>query len=74
MFQFEFGPEKGPRASYMLSAKHGGFMDKNQMQKERGRLQAVLDGYNQQEPTVGRHVSLIERIANLDSRIAQADA
>ena len=47
-------------------------MDKNQMQKERGRLQAALDGYNEQEAIVGRHVSLIERIANLDRRISVA--
>ena len=47
-------------------------MDKNQMQKERGRLQAALDGYNEQEAIVGRHVSLIERIANLDRRISLA--
>ena len=46
-------------------------MDKNQLLKERDRLQAALDGYNQQEATVGRHVSLMARIANLDSRIAQ---
>ena len=47
-------------------------MDKSQMQKERGRLQAALDGYNEQEPIIGRHVSLIERIANLDRRISLA--
>ena len=47
-------------------------MDKAQMQKERDRLQAALDGYNAAEPTVGRHVSLIERIANLDRRIELA--
>jgi hypothetical protein len=47
-------------------------MDKNQMQKERERLQAALDRYNQLEATVGRHVSLIERIANLDHRIGLA--
>ena len=47
-------------------------MDKNQLQKERERLQAALDGYNQQEATVGRHVSLAERIANLDRRIGLA--
>jgi hypothetical protein len=44
-------------------------MDKAQMQKERDRLQAAVDGYNATEGTVGRHVSLIERIANLDRRI-----
>ncbi len=47
-------------------------MDKNQMEKERERLQAALDGYNEQEATVGRHVSLVERIANLDRRIGLA--
>jgi hypothetical protein len=47
-------------------------MDANQMQAERDRLQAVLDGYNAREPTVGRHVSLLERIANLDRRIGLA--
>ena len=47
-------------------------MDRNQMQKERERLQAALDRYNEQEATVGRHVSLIERIANLDHRIGLA--
>ena len=46
-------------------------MDKNQLLRERDRLQTVLDGYNQRAPTVGRHVSLTERIANLDSRISQ---
>ena len=44
-------------------------MDKDQMKKERGRLQAALDGHNEREAVVGRHVSLIERIANLDRRI-----
>ena len=47
-------------------------MDKAQMLKERDRLQAALDGHNEREPTVGRHVSLMERIANLNSRIAAA--
>lgn len=47
-------------------------MDRNQMQKERDRLQAALDGYNAREPTVGRHVSLIRRIAHLDRIIALA--
>ena len=47
-------------------------MDKNQMQKERDRLQAALDGYNEREPTIGRHVSLAARIANLDQRIGLA--
>ena len=42
-------------------------MDKQQMQKERGRLQAVLDGY-----TAGSHPGLVERIANLDRKIAQS--
>jgi hypothetical protein len=56
----------------MFSAKQGGCVDRNQLLRERDRLQAVLDGYNQRESIVGRHVSLIERIANLDSRIAQA--
>jgi hypothetical protein len=57
----------------MPGAKQGGHVDKNQLLRERDRLQAVLDGYNQREPTVGRHVSLMERIANLDSRIAQTN-
>ena len=48
-------------------------MDRNQLLRERDRLQAVLDGYNQREPTVGRHVSLMARIANLDSRLAQTN-
>lgn len=60
-------------ASYMLSANQGGGVDKNQLLRERDRLQAVLDGYNRREPTVGRHVSLMERIANLDSRLAQTN-
>ena len=47
-------------------------MDRNQMQSERDRLQAALDGYNAMEPTVGRHVGLMERIANLDRRIRLA--
>lgn len=42
-------------------------MDKNQMQKERERLQAALDGYDS-----GTHPGLVERIANLGRRIAQA--
>ena len=47
-------------------------MDKNQMLTERARLQAALDRYNELEPVAGRHVSLMERIANLDNRIADA--
>ena len=47
-------------------------MDRQQMETERDRLQAALDGYNATEATVGRHVSLIERIANLDRRIGLA--
>ena len=47
-------------------------MDKAQMQKERDRLQAVLDKHNLSEPAVGRHASLLERIANLDRRIEHA--
>ena len=42
-------------------------MDKTQLQKERGRLQTVLDGYDSDT-----HPGLVERIANLDRRIAQA--
>lgn len=42
-------------------------MDKQQMQKERERLQSVLDGYDS-----GTHPGLVERIANLDRKIAQA--
>ncbi len=42
------------------------------MQKERDRLQAALDRYNEVEPVPGRHVSLIERIANLDRKIGLA--
>ena len=45
-------------------------MDKAQMQKERARLQAALDRYEEREETAGRHAGLVERIANLDSRIA----
>ena len=44
-------------------------MDKTQMQKERGRLQAALDGYESDFT----HPSLVARIANLDRRIALAD-
>lgn len=44
-------------------------MDKAQMQTERARLQAALDRYNEVEVTIGRHVGLIARIANLDRRI-----
>ena len=47
-------------------------MDKKQLLKERERLQAALDGYNQAEPVPGRHVGLIARIANLDARIELA--
>ena len=47
-------------------------MDKDQLQKERERLQAALDFYNEREAIVGRHVSLVERIANLDRRIELA--
>jgi hypothetical protein len=47
-------------------------VDKDQLLKERDRLQAALDGYNERESTIGRHVSLMGRIANLDSRIAEA--
>ena len=56
----------------MLSGKHGGCVDKNQLQRERGRLQAALDGYNAVEPVPGRHVGLITRIANLDRIIGLA--
>jgi len=45
-------------------------MDKEQLLKERGRLQAALDRHNAVEPTEGRHVGLIQRIAQLDRRIA----
>ena len=48
-------------------------MDRELMLKERARLQAVLDEYDQQANTVGHHPSLTERIANLDSRIAQSE-
>ena len=44
-------------------------MDKAQMQKERKRLQTVLDTYDAVEGNAGRHVSLAERIANLDRKI-----
>ena len=47
-------------------------MDHDLMRKERARLQAVLDGYNQQATNGGHHPSLTLRIANLDSRIAHA--
>jgi hypothetical protein len=45
-------------------------MDRTQMQNERERLQAALDRYNEAEPTVGRHVGLAKRIANLDDKLA----
>ncbi len=48
-------------------------MDKAQLRKERDRLQALVEAYDAAEPTAGRHVSLIERIANLDRRMAQND-
>ncbi len=47
-------------------------MDKNQLQKERDRLQAKLDSYNEVEPVPGRHLGLMERIALLDRRIDMA--
>ena len=47
-------------------------MDKAQMQKERNRLQAVLDAYDAVEATAGRHVSLAGRIANLERKIELA--
>jgi hypothetical protein len=43
-------------------------MDKDQMQKERERLQDVLNAYNSEHA----HPSLVERIANLDRKIAQS--
>lgn len=50
-------------------------MDKQQMLKERERLQAALDSYSSAGGEKGHHPSLVERIANLDSKIAQsADA
>ena len=45
-------------------------MDKEQMQKERERLQAVLDGYNAVRTGANHHPSLAERIHALDTRIA----
>lgn len=63
---------RGAPASYMPGTKHGGRVDRDQMLKERARLQAALDGYNQKEAAVGRHVGLMARIANLDDRIANA--
>ena len=47
-------------------------MDKDQLQRERRRLQAALDGYNAVEPVPGRHVGLMTRIANLDRIIEMA--
>jgi hypothetical protein len=57
-------------------------MDKNQMVNERARLQAALDGYHaalvpaggddESELEPERHPRLVERIANLDRRIAEA--
>jgi hypothetical protein len=47
-------------------------MDKAQLQKERARLQKALDGHDAKE--AGRHVGLAGRIANLDVRIAAAQA
>ena len=61
-------------------------MDRIQLQKERARLQAALDGYDsattllapaengepEREPAGDRHPGLRQRIANLDSRIALA--
>ena len=41
-------------------------MEKDQLRQERDRLQAALDRYNEMEPTAGRHVGLIARIANLN--------
>ena len=51
-------------------------MDKIQMQRERARLQAALECYNAVStngtsgPVRDHHPSLMQRIANLDSRIA----
>ena len=57
-------------------------MDRKQMQKERARLQAALDGYRAVSAPNGRdedsapapesHPRLVERIAQLDRRIAEA--
>ena len=57
-------------------------MNKNQMVKERARLQAALDGYHaaaapagredESEPGPERHPRLAERIAQLDRRLAGA--
>ncbi len=53
-------------------------MDKIQMQRERARLQAALECYNavSSNGTNGaardHHPSLMQRIANLDGRIALA--
>lgn len=47
-------------------------MDKAQLQRERDRLQVVLDGHNAREAMPDRHVGLIARIANLDYRLTLA--
>ena len=57
-------------------------MDKKQMQKERDRLQAALEAYRGAPGLNGRdedsapapesHPRLVERIAQLDRRIAEA--
>ena len=53
-------------------------MDKVQMLRERARLQAALECYNAVStngangPARDHHPSLTQRIANLDSKIAQA--
>lgn len=56
-----------PDGSLYTQGGQEAVMDKTQMQKERGRLQAVLDGY-----ASDTHPGLVARIAHLDRRIAQA--
>jgi hypothetical protein len=47
-------------------------MEKKQLQKERERLQTVLDGYNAADGRAEHHPSLTERIAHLDRLLAKA--
>jgi hypothetical protein len=54
-----------------MAATEGG-MEKKQMQKERERLQTILDGYNAADSRAEHHPSLTERIARLDRLLAQA--
>lgn len=72
----------GPPLPISLRDGHEAVMDRNQMVKERARLQAALDAYHlaavppgaeeESEPGPERHPRLAERIAQLDRRIAEA--